>query len=780
MGVVYEARQLSLGRRVAVKILPFAGVLDERALARFHIEAKAAATLHHNHVVPVHFVGCDRGVHYYSMQLIDGVSIAEVLKALKDGKDADHVDVPTNVSTVRNASFHETTNSWKSSWSSKRLDYFREVVKAVFDAAEAVDHAHRCGVLHRDIKPGNLLLDHAGKIWVTDFGLARLDGNGSLSMTGDLAGTLRYLPPEVIKAERPAIDHRADVYSLGVTLYEMLVFQPAFDEHDRAKLIKEILLEEPVALRAIDPSVPVELETIVQRAMEKRPEDRFSSAQAMADELRRYLEHQPLQIEPPGLILRAKKWCRRHPAVTSALGAASIVAFLAMVVISILSVISQRELSAAIESERQQRRLAAENLKLAKEAVDEWYVRFGDEWISDQSGLTGDQHELLLKAAKFYQMYAAADVQNGFRLDQAVVLDRLASVQLSLGLIDEATKSITDAIAIAERAQSQATSLDEYLILPDLRLTLANVYSSQKEIERQYQTRLRILEDLERIPREFHIDPSWRLARAANRRRISENAWRLGLMKQADEFGRQAVDEIDELTRIFPKNEDYRNEKMWSYKNLVALRFKAISPYVISRELREGVSRQETAEIYREVVALAIARLNKNRASPNARTGFRNAVDLADIILPEEEAEPLLRRVAKIVAELRDENPERKSYVWFSSNAYHRLAEFYSRYGRYEKALEAKRQDIAIQRDMGERSSPHYFRDLAEAHRFEADLLNELGRFADAAKAYQDGLDIIGDGLGRLSGDESDATTALLTQERDMLRSGLKSVFDKE
>jgi hypothetical protein len=185
-------------------------------------------------------------------------------------------------------------------------------------AAQALDHAHQAGIVHRDVKPGNLLLDGSGRLWVTDFGLAHVQhGEASLTMTGDLVGTLRYMSPEQALAKRVPIDHRTDVYSLGATLYELLTLRPAFQGSDRQELLRQIAFEEPPPPRRLDKAVPVELETIVLKALEKNPVERYATAQELADDLQRFLDHKPIRARRTGVVQRVRKWYRRHPAAVA-------------------------------------------------------------------------------------------------------------------------------------------------------------------------------------------------------------------------------------------------------------------------------------------------------------------------------------------------------------------------------------------------------------------------------------------------------------------------------
>jgi len=179
---------------------------------------------------------------------------------------------------------------------------FRTIAKLGAHVADALEHAHEEGVVHRDIKPSNLILDQRGKIWVTDFGLARIASDPGISMTGDLVGTLRYMSPEQALAKRVLVDHRTDIYSLCATLYELLTLEPTFAGHDRQEVIKRIAFDEPRALRKLNKAIPAELETIVLKGLEKNPDHRYAAAKDLAEDLRRFLEDRPIHARLFGAI----------------------------------------------------------------------------------------------------------------------------------------------------------------------------------------------------------------------------------------------------------------------------------------------------------------------------------------------------------------------------------------------------------------------------------------------------------------------------------------------
>ncbi len=355
MGVVYEAQQISLGRRVALKILPFAAAIDPKQRQRFQIEAQAAAQLHHPHIVPIFGVGCDQGIHYYAMQFVDGRSLA----ALIHEWNRDHDAAAGAGAPSASLSTEEATGSWPDRHDAgpgsavpgepgamgrsggagsgelsdldpvtsagdpsraptafgpvhRNRDFCRSIARLGIEAADALDHAHGLGILHRDIKPANLLIDRHGAVWITDFGLARFPSEFSLTGTGDMIGTLRYMSPEQALARRGVVDQRTDIYSLGVTLYELLTLSPAFDGRDHHELLHQIATDEPVPPRRLNPAIPRDLETIVLKAMAKDPSHRYATAQELAADLTRFLADEPILARRPGLIERALRWARRH------------------------------------------------------------------------------------------------------------------------------------------------------------------------------------------------------------------------------------------------------------------------------------------------------------------------------------------------------------------------------------------------------------------------------------------------------------------------------------
>ncbi|WP_435011979.1 protein kinase domain-containing protein (plasmid) [Tundrisphaera lichenicola] len=369
MGVVYEAEQESLGRRVALKVLPDAALSDARQVLRFQREARAAARLHHTNIVPVFGVGRDDGHHYYVMQFIPGmgldavleelrrlrrgggtsgppawrafsngsVSAAAVAEAILTGRFAlpEAIDgpprpgatltitasaslVPPASPAPRPAESSVVSLPGASADSLARSDpdrtFFRSVARIGLQVAEALEYANRQGVLHRDVKPSNLLLDPQGNVWVADFGLAKAADAEDLTHSGDIVGTVRYMAPERFRGK---CDARSDVYALGLTLYELLTLQPAFAAADRHELMRRVMSEEPERLRGLVPHLPRDLETIVTRAIAREPAERYASAAALAEDLQRFLEDRPTRARRVGRVEQAWRLARRNKVVSS-------------------------------------------------------------------------------------------------------------------------------------------------------------------------------------------------------------------------------------------------------------------------------------------------------------------------------------------------------------------------------------------------------------------------------------------------------------------------------
>lgn len=458
MGVVYEAIQLSLGRRVALKVLPFAAALDAKQLQRFKNEATAAAQLHHTNIVPVYAVGCERGVHFYAMQLIEGRSLSALIRELRGDSPND----PSSSSLATTAAYHASATIAKSyatsgtQHSGRSRESFRTSARIAAQVADALEYAHEAGIVHRDIKPANLLLDAKGAVWITDFGLAQIVADVGVTQTGDLVGTLRYMSPEQASGHRIPVDHRADVYSLGATLYEMLSLTPIFSGSDRPTLLLQILNEDPRPLRQIDRAIPVELETIVLKATAKSPAERYATAGDMAADLRRYLDEIPILARRPTLVDRSRKWMRRHPSFVGAAVLLLICGVIGLMVTTALVAREQKETEAAYKRETERAAEAEARFELARRAADEM-IRLAEEELSDNPFQEGLRKRLLEAALEYYQEFIA---QRGEKPE----------AQAELAITRDRVKTILDDLAVLQ-ADRQTFLLREPAVLDDLEAT---------------------------------------------------------------------------------------------------------------------------------------------------------------------------------------------------------------------------------------------------------------------------------------------------------------------
>lgn len=382
MGVVYRARQLSLNRTVALKVLPQHLRATPSIQKRFHAEVSAAAKLQHPNIVSVLTTGVESGIQYYAMDFIDGLTLGEVIRDLLRNPVAELADCPsTSPRSEQVTAGTETGNAFQSrltkldaavsdgdqeikklsSWK-KNLEvqtgYFDWVAHVIADVADGLNEAHLQNLVHRDVKPSNLLLGCDGTVRVSDFGLARDLSQPGLTQSGEVLGTPYYMAPEQIKASS-RVDHRADVYGLGATLYELLTLQPPFPGDSRDEVLVKIVQEQVVSPRRINARIPRDLETIILKALAKSPSDRYSSAQQLAADLRCFQAREPISARRPSWIERTFRWVEKHRALAASLLALPI----CIAIVSTLFAIRNHGLVLQLQAQKE---LTIENLFEAK------------------------------------------------------------------------------------------------------------------------------------------------------------------------------------------------------------------------------------------------------------------------------------------------------------------------------------------------------------------------------------------------------------------------------
>ena len=414
MGIVYEAEHRSMRRRVALKVLPKHLAARASSLARFQLEARAAGQMHHTNIVPVFEVGEDQGYHFYAMQFIRGQSLDLVIDEVRrlregdipepfpagaarpaaSGTDTESMhshQFPTKrggVAAARgNAGIRSSDSVIASSWSESAggSAYMRRVAAIGVQVADALNYAHQHGILHRDIKPANLLLATDGTVWVTDFGLAKADDD-NLTQSGDIVGTLRYMSPERLQGRTDAF---CDIYGLGLTLYELSTLTVAFSSSQRASLMEQITRHDLRSPRAIDRSIPRDLETIILKAIDPIPDRRYRSALLLAEDLQLFLADRPIRARRVTFTERLWRGCRRNP-ITAMLTAASL---LLLVTAASVATFSSVRLSQQANALRRENRRAVTAERDAHNAA--YHASLGQARSLRQARLPGQHFEAM-------------------------------------------------------------------------------------------------------------------------------------------------------------------------------------------------------------------------------------------------------------------------------------------------------------------------------------------------------------------------------------------------
>ncbi len=717
MGIVYEAEQESLSRPVAIKVLPRQSLLDEKHLRRFEREARIAAGLHHTNIVQVYGVGQWEGFHYYVMQLVRGVGLDRVASHLT-GDEGD-----ARVERICRRLFGPAGRGAR---------FWRGAARIGIQAAEALDYAHAQGALHRDIKPGNLLADEDGIVWVVDFGLARAGGAGNVTQGSDLTGTLQYMAPEQFAGQSGAA---GDIYSLGVTLYELLVGRPAYDDTDRSQLIHRITQGDLPRPRAIDPCIPRDLETIVLKALSREPDRRYATAGELAADLQRFGEDRPILARRAGPAERLIRWCRRNPAVASLTAAVFLLAVLVAVVASVGYVRTRR----ALDSEAAQRAQAQANADLALETLDRVFERFAPRSgpgmselalggaggpsveITDPPPLSPEAAALLEGMLPFYDRLAA---QTG---DEDVVRRKIADANRRLGDIRQRLGQYEQAIAAYRRA------VDIYESLSATPVTVAAALNElgalQRVLRRTAEAQQAHQQALDLLSKAATASARFELARTCfflgTKPRPEPGARPAGPDRPAEAGPEQpyldrAIALLDALVEEHPTSGDYRHLLALCYRDRRGGRGGVKGGPPKALEILEQLVRDfPDAPDYRYDLSETYAKVNLHRPLPRES---------------DESPEQRLRKALVVSEKLVAEHPNIPRYALSRAQILNKLAAVLRRAQRLDEALSYDRQAVAVTSALAERFPDvvSYRVWLGSFRNSLADLLSRRDRFDEA------------------------------------------------
>ncbi len=441
MGVVYLARDAS-GSRVAVKLAPATIDPEAREAERFEREIRAIAELDHASIVPILDAGSEAGRAWFAMPYIAGATLGEVLDGVRaactpfrelDARVLARLVGAGALAQAARAADAAATDAWGRTW-------IEAAARILVDVAGALHHAHERGVLHRDVKPANVLLGLDGRARLFDFGLARVQHEPSLTQSGDFTGTPYYVSPEQARGSVRALDRRADVYSLGVTLYELITLRRPFEGPSTAQILRAIQVREPVPPRRRNPLVPRDLETVCLTAMEKDPARRYATAAEFAADLQRFLDFQPVQARPVGAARKLVRWAQRNRALAAAAGLALLIAVGLPIGLLAANAAIRAQRDAADANAREASRQARTSAEVVDFLVDLFHAPPG----ADPRG----------RSARDVLERGAQRAQTGFGTEllvRAALLEAIGRVYVNLGLPDRALANFDRSFALRQR-----------------------------------------------------------------------------------------------------------------------------------------------------------------------------------------------------------------------------------------------------------------------------------------------------------------------------------------
>jgi serine/threonine protein kinase len=716
MGVVYKARQVSLNRMVAVKMISSGAYAGPAERARFRTEAEAAARLRHPNIVQIYEVGSIDGMPYLSLEYMDGGSLAQAMNG---------TPLPPRAAA--------------------------ELVELL---ARTVQAAHQQGILHRDLKPANVLLQIAdGKLQIdepvseissatcnlqsvvpkiTDFGLAKdISGEGKQTTTGAILGTPSYMAPEQAQGGSKHVGPQADVYALGAILYETLTGRPPFQAATMLDTLLQVRTQEVVSPSLLQPKLPRDLVTICLKALAKEPQRRYANAGVLADDLRHFLNDEPIRARAVTSWERGWRWCRRNPFLASASAAACLLLVAAVVALAVGILAVNRE------KDRTQQALEAEAKasQRARQAMDEMFSQVVEDWLTSRTQLDPAQKKFLEKALGYYDTFAA---ESG---DSPEIRNGVGNALLRAGHIRELLGEQEDAL----RAYSQAQTLYEGLsrndpAVSEYRSSLAESYRLLGGIL-QHLGRLQEGEKAMRTSIDVLKEQSADFPLAPDRRQLALSQTNLGALLRAagrpgdaEQALREGLSIQQELAAEFPGRAENRVELAGSYNKLAILLAFTRRP-------------DEAEQAFRDSIGVLKQLVNDFPGAPRYRyelaIGHYNMGTLF-MKVNRKVAEAALSDALAIDKQLAADFPSTPGYRSNLANCHHNLALIYKATDRKQEAEAGYRDTVAIRRQLAADfpSTPLYQENAANDINGLGIYLMEQGKAKDAESALREALSL--------------------------------------
>lgn len=744
MGVVYEAMQESLNRQVALKVCPLTTGMSETHRERFRRESRAAAKLHHTNIVPIFGVGEQQSLMYFAMQLIDGVSLVELIEDIRQIQ----ASVPESSDSLGKSS----AKILGSSSGSSPNPYWKNIAQLMVQVAGALEHAHSHGVNHRDIKPGNIMLDEAGHIWILDFGLSKSTSEADLTTDGELVGTLRYMAPEQMNGKA---DSRADLYSLGLVLYELLTLVPAFPQEHRGELLEAISNQQPQRPRSVERRIPRDLETIVLKLIEKNPQHRYGSADELTQDLNSFIRGEPIRARRANPIERMAKWSRRQPVIASLCAALLLTLTLSLSLVTWkwrdevkareTAVQKQTEANAATKAETEAKALAESRLRQAQEIVREYLVEISKSrgLLAQNPGTQELRNNLLEKARDYYVEFLRDSKQDlALKFDAAKANFELAEILNQLtAYSDLAIEEYANTVATLKSLEGEASSTDD---LEMLRLfqrasgSLATAYMMRgrnDEAEAEFQQALEVSDQV--LALDHNPDTVLdrcvtlhNLAMLFDRQRAKSDENRV----KADELYTQAVEVARPLLVDQMDNPRFLRQVGNMLVNLGYRRIAGKSKSERIKLMREGL------ELKRQALALE---------PDNPEQQWHVAISLNDLGLllygagHREEAVQDFKESDSIHQRLTLDSPRVAKYLLSHSRTYNNLATCFGKQGDYATSAGYLRKvaDLSTQLIELDPDNPTFVVRQVNALTLLADSQMLLGQLELAAESWQQATD---------------------------------------